>query len=94
MARDKSTREAAIARVHAQLPIAEKVKYADEIIENSDSIEYLEMQVQRLLVKLSDETRWTWMLCWLIPPVGISLALWTLCRRYISHRGFLHSRSD
>ncbi|KAG8903443.1 hypothetical protein FRB99_003265 [Tulasnella sp. 403] len=44
MKRDGSNREAAIARVNAQLPLADKLDYADHVIDNSGSTQDLEDQ--------------------------------------------------
>lgn len=78
MKRDGSTVEAAIARRNAQLPISEKVAYADYIVDNSGSHQDLEIQVDGLVRKLYAETGWTWRLSWLMPPVGIMCAAWVL----------------
>ena len=45
MKRDGSSREDASARLNAQLPIAEKVPYADVVLDNSGSPQDLEHQV-------------------------------------------------
>lgn len=45
MARDESDRAAALARIHAQLVLREKLKFADVVIDNSTSIENTQAQV-------------------------------------------------
>lgn len=78
MKRDGSQVEAASARLNAQLSITEKVQYADHIVDNSGSLSDLEEQVDILVRKLHAEAGWFWKLSWLIPPVGIASAAWTL----------------
>ena len=78
MKRDGSTAEAASSRLNAQLPITEKVQYADYIVDNSGSIQDLEEQVDVLVRKLHVEAGWTWKFSWLLPPIGILSAAWML----------------
>jgi len=78
MARDGSSRENALARLNAQLPIAEKVQYADFVVDNSGSLQDLKNQVETLVTKLHRQAGWTWRLNWLIPPLGLLSAAWTL----------------
>ena len=54
MARDRMSEAAARTILKAQLPIAEKVGYADFVIHNSASIEETKKQVKELLRKLKD----------------------------------------
>jgi dephospho-CoA kinase len=63
------------------MAIAEKVNYADVVVDNSGSLLDLEDQVDRLLAQLRKEVGWTWRLSWLIPPFGSIVALWVLVRR-------------
>lgn len=49
MERDRLSKEEALKRMKAQMPIDEKVKYADYIIENDGTIAELEMKVKRLI---------------------------------------------
>lgn len=46
------TKADAQARIDSQMPLSEKVKYADVVIENEGSIEELQKQVESLLDKL------------------------------------------
>lgn len=50
--RDGASREHALARVRAQLPIEEKRKLADHLIDNSGSLAETERQVRELYAKL------------------------------------------
>jgi dephospho-CoA kinase len=52
MARDDCTREAAQARIDAQMPLSEKRPLADHVIENDGSLEQTERQVEALLETL------------------------------------------
>lgn len=52
MKRDGCTREAAQARIDAQMPLEEKRDYADHVIENAGSLAETERQLERLLAQL------------------------------------------
>ncbi|KAG0707818.1 dephospho-CoA kinase-domain-containing protein [Suillus ampliporus] len=78
MKRDKSSREDASARLNSQLPIAQKVEYADIIVDNSGSLQDLEQQVHSCLLKLERMAGWSWRLKWVFPPFALISALWTL----------------
>ena len=86
--RDKSTTEAARSRIRSQLAIAEKVKCADLVIDNSGSVHDMEDQIDRILSQLHGDVHWTWRISWVVPPIGVLLALWTL-----SYRSFIRWRS-
>ena len=80
--RDGSTREDASSRLNSQLPITEKLSYADQVVENSGTLIELETETQLLINKLTRESGGlVWLLCWLIPPVGIFFALKSLAWR-------------
>ncbi|KAJ7910245.1 dephospho-CoA kinase-domain-containing protein [Mycena leptocephala] len=81
MQRDKSSREDASSRLNSQLPIADKVKYADRVIDNSGSPEDLEAHVNSLVQSLDRDAGWTWRLSWVFPPFGLLSAMWTLAWR-------------
>lgn len=53
MARDSCTREEALARIRAQVPIDEKRELAEYLIDNSGSEEETEQQVRELYAKLA-----------------------------------------
>jgi dephospho-CoA kinase len=53
LARDGATRAHALERIRAQLPIEEKRKLADHVIDNSGSLADTERQVRELYAKLS-----------------------------------------
>ncbi|KAH9987479.1 dephospho-CoA kinase-domain-containing protein [Russula compacta] len=72
MQRDKSTRDDARARLQAQLPIADKLEYADIVVDNSGTKQSSRFKWPR---------GWTWRLKWLIPPFGLFSAMWTLIWR-------------
>lgn len=54
--RDGLTREDAIKRIQSQMPIDEKVKMADYIIDNNKNMEYTKKQVFQLWEELKKET--------------------------------------
>jgi dephospho-CoA kinase len=56
LARDNTTREAALARIRAQMPEAEKRLLADFILENDGTIEQLNAQIDALWQGLSGKT--------------------------------------
>lgn len=84
MSRDNSSEEAALSRVNSQMPISSKAAYADVVIDNSGPLEELEGKVRELVNRLESKTRWTWLMDWLIPPVGIASAVLTLVMRRCS----------
>jgi dephospho-CoA kinase len=55
IARDGCSREEALRRIHAQLPIDEKRAMADRVIDNSGSLEATERQVRELYGQLTAE---------------------------------------
>jgi dephospho-CoA kinase len=55
MARDGSTREEALARVRAQMPIEEKRRLADHVIDNSGPLPETRRQVRALFAELVAE---------------------------------------
>ena len=84
MNRDKSSKEDALARLGSQLPISEKVIYADIVIDNSGTTSELGNHVEGLIKRLEMEAGWTWRLSWLLPPLGLlsaALTLWNQRRR-------------
>ncbi|KAG9093037.1 hypothetical protein FRC06_011706 [Ceratobasidium sp. 370] len=83
MRRDSSDRAAAQSRVSSQLPLASKLEYADIVIDNSGTLSDTERQVSSLVQRLEKETGWTWLVSWLIPPVGLLLGGWCLVWRAI-----------
>jgi len=55
MERDRFTLEQALARISSQMPLAEKRKYADYVIENTGTREETEHQARELFEKLKEE---------------------------------------
>ncbi|KAI1794716.1 CoaE-domain-containing protein [Ganoderma leucocontextum] len=81
MRRDNSTREDASARLSSQLPITEKIKYADIVIDNSGTPQELEREIGAIVKRFRDDAGWSWRLSWLFPPLGVASAVWTLSWR-------------
>ena len=82
MKRDGTTREDASSRLNSQLPITEKLPYADHVVENSGTLAELEAETQLLINKLTRESGGlTWLLSWLIPPIGVLIGLKSLAWR-------------
>lgn len=81
--RDGSTEEQATHRLESQMPIDDKVAYADDVIDNSGPPEETKSQVVRLARKLDLAAGWTWKLNWLFPPFGLIVALFCLLRRRV-----------
>lgn len=52
MARDEFSREEALCRIDSQMATEEKIKYADYIIDNGDTLEYTKFQIQTILKEL------------------------------------------
>ncbi|KAI0056424.1 CoaE-domain-containing protein, partial [Artomyces pyxidatus] len=85
MKRDGSTREAAQARLGAQLPITDKLEFADQVIDNSGGPQELDAQVDAFVRRLQRDVGWSWRVSWLFPPWGLFAALWSLAWRRIKH---------
>jgi dephospho-CoA kinase len=56
MARDACPREGALARIRAQLPLADKMRLADHVLDNNGSLESIRAQVVRLIRMLTPAT--------------------------------------
>lgn len=82
MKRDGSNREDALSRLNSQTSIEEKVKYADEVIDNSDSLGALEEKVSSLVRQIDREVGWSWRLSWFCPPIAVLSGGSCLFRRY------------
>ncbi|OCF41380.1 dephospho-CoA kinase [Kwoniella heveanensis CBS 569] len=70
------TQAQASARISSQMPLADKLTYANSVLDNSGTPNDLTAQVDRLVAKWKAQqggsTGWWWRLCWLIPPVGLT----------------------
>lgn len=86
MQRDSSSLEDATSRLNSQLPIAEKVPYADIVIDNSGSPQELDAQVNAIIHKLDSEMGWLWWVGYILPPVSLFSAIWVLATRYLSSK--------
>ena len=54
MAREKDiTKDEALKRIKSQMPLAEKLKFADRVIDNNSSIEETKKQVDKIWTKIS-----------------------------------------
>ncbi|TCD67046.1 hypothetical protein EIP91_000608 [Steccherinum ochraceum] len=84
MKRDGSSREDASSRLNSQIPIADKLQYADIVLDNSGSPQDLDSQIDSLIRKLHTQAGWSWRVSWLFPPYGLfsaaSMLLWRLLR--------------
>ena len=81
--RDASTPSAASARIASQLPVAQKLPYADYPIPNDAGPDDLRAHVDAFVVhvqSLLGAGVW-WRLCWLIPPLGVLAALAVITSR-------------
>lgn len=78
MARDHSSRDEALSRIRSQMPITDKVVYANIIIENSGSLQDVENQVDAFVKKMHKAAGWSWRWSWLFPPFAVISALLTL----------------
>lgn len=58
-------------RIDAQRPVADKLVYADSVIDNSGSHEHRSSQVDILVSTLRRRAGWLSVISWLVPPVGI-----------------------
>lgn len=87
MQRDSSSEAEATSRINSQMPITDKVKYADLVIDNSGTRLELETQVARMVEEWEAQAGRTWLVSWLIPPVGVALALLVLAWRSFKRWG-------
>ena len=78
MKRDGSDKAAATSRINSQMPINEKLQYADIVVDNSGSPQDLEIQIDSLVRRLYKEAGWSWRLSWLFPPFALLSAFWIL----------------
>ncbi|GAA5822037.1 hypothetical protein JCM10212_003716 [Sporobolomyces blumeae] len=74
-ARNNLSLAEAQARLAAQHPLASKLDYADYVIDNSGPLPDLQGQVDRVVEKLNGRAGYSWILSWLVPPIGIARAL-------------------
>src|SRR5579871_3488219 len=81
MERDKLPLTAAQDRLNAQMPLTDKIYYADKVVDNSAGLAELEAQVTTLAITLGSEAGWTWRVSWLFPPWGLFSAGLALARR-------------
>ncbi|KAF5378340.1 hypothetical protein D9615_008701 [Tricholomella constricta] len=81
MLRDNSTSEEASARLNSQLPIAEKVTYADVVIDNSGTPQELSNQIDAFVEKLDKEMGSLWWIGYILPFVSLFSAVWILVSR-------------
>jgi dephospho-CoA kinase len=56
MERDRFTPEQALARIESQMPISEKRRYADYVIENTGTREEAERRAREVFARLKEET--------------------------------------
>ncbi|KIJ59704.1 hypothetical protein HYDPIDRAFT_32925 [Hydnomerulius pinastri MD-312] len=78
MTRDNSTPTEAHSRLSSQAPISSKIAYADIVIDNSGSLAELEGEVAAAVGRLDRAVGWGWVVSWLMPPMGVLSAIWTL----------------
>lgn len=86
MRRDKSTQTAALARLNSQLPLASKLEYSDHVIDNSGSLVDLDGQVNSLVSRFRRDAGWSWVVSWLLPPIGLVMGLWRLGWKSVKRR--------
>lgn len=83
MKRDNSTEQDASTRLNSQLPITEKVVYADIVIDNSGSLQELEAEVNNVVEGVRKSVGWWWLVAWLLPPFAVVSATMMLGWRWI-----------
>ncbi|KAJ8082086.1 Dephospho-CoA kinase cab5 [Marasmius tenuissimus] len=79
MSRDKSSEQDAMSRINSQLPLQQKLDYADYVIQNDGTLEELEAKLSRSVERIRRDAGWTWP-SW-VPPIGLLSALWVLAYR-------------
>jgi len=85
--RDHMSEEDARSRLSAQLPLSEKLDYADYVLDNSGTIPELQRQVTSLVRTLDNQSSYiTYKLSWFFPPYGLLSAALTLWWRAMKRR--------
>ncbi|CAG8598308.1 13217_t:CDS:2, partial [Funneliformis mosseae] len=72
--RDNLLEHVAIQRISAQMPLGEKVKFADYVIDNSGDLSETEKQLNIVLAKLYPSV-WSWLVTWIGPPALVTLGI-------------------
>jgi len=80
MERENFPETTARQRIEAQMPLKEKVQYADYIIDNSGELVETERQVDQVMEKIQP-TLWNWLLTWLGPPTVALGCLLTVAQK-------------
>jgi dephospho-CoA kinase len=76
----------ALSRIKAQMPLTEKLTYADHVLDNSGTENDLQVQVDSLVNKWKKQSAgWTQKLYWLVPPLGLWAAFVTVGVRWLRH---------
>ncbi|CAG8652179.1 1641_t:CDS:2 [Ambispora gerdemannii] len=70
--RDNLSEHAARQRMAVQIPLSEKVNYADYVIDNSGELQETERQVIRVMKKVRPKL-WNWLAAWVGPPVAFGV---------------------
>ncbi|CAH1767105.1 4092_t:CDS:2 [Entrophospora sp. SA101] len=78
LSREKTiTESAARQRISAQLPLKEKIKYADFVIDNSGNISETEKQIENVVNKIKPSLL-NWLVTWLGPSIALTTFLFTI----------------
>lgn len=83
VARDGTTEEDARNRLSAQMPIGSKAAFADIAIDNNGDTEALRSHVVKLARLLDKKAGKAWRVSWLVPPVALLFALFSILRRQL-----------
>ena len=91
--RDNLTQMAAQDRLTAQVPLIDKVEYADRVIENSGGLQELACQVDTVVAALRRKAGWSWWFSWWFPPLGVVMAIWRIMERNMRHGLFRRGKT-
>jgi dephospho-CoA kinase len=69
--------EAATQRIRSQMPLNEKVKLADIVLDNSSDLDQLNVQVKNLISRLTPPIS-SWLLGWLVPPLALAISAYAI----------------
>jgi dephospho-CoA kinase len=73
-----------MSRIKAQMPLSDKLAYADHVLDNSGTEVDLQMQVDSLVAKWRKKSAGLHQkLYWLLPPLGIWAACMTVAFRWL-----------
>ncbi|WWC66558.1 dephospho-CoA kinase [Kwoniella pini CBS 10737] len=95
--------EQAKSRINSQMSLKLKLNYSTFIIDNSGSINDLNLQIEKFILRLKKSqgfgfknsfiNGWWYKLCWILPPIGLISGLLVLFKRWLKYSSFFSNKS-